>query len=242
MYKIRKGYYTGFIFSYILLIQGGNVIAQDTLSDNMINERIRYIQTCLENEKPNANLWWKGWIAGYAAATVGQGISCLISDKKSTKQDMALGAATTLLGAAGQLFTPMVGCNAPGLLAKEPDSSSDERLAKLKYAEKLFENSAKREKLGRSWQAHALSGAVNLSSGLITWIGFKRSVWAGLGNFAFNMAITEAQIWSQPTRAIRDYKLYNSKYKSSSNPVVSKPEIQWFVSAYPGGISFRINF
>ncbi|MCK7538546.1 MAG: hypothetical protein MZV63_50095 [Marinilabiliales bacterium] len=47
----------------------------------------------------------------------------------------------------------------------------------------LLKMLAVREKEGRSWKTHAIAGAVNLSSGLITWLGFKRTVWDGIGEF-----------------------------------------------------------
>ena len=79
------------------------------------------------------------------------------------------------------------------------------------YSEEMLKEIAEREKEGRSWKMHALTGAVNLSTGLITWLGFKRSVWDGLEIFALNTAVTELQIWTQPTRAIKDYKNYYGK-------------------------------
>jgi hypothetical protein len=94
---------------------------------------------------------------------------------------------------------------------------------------------------GRSWKTHAICGVVNLSSGMITWLGFKRTVWAGLGNFALNTLISEAQIWSQPTRSIRDYKEYNKKYKSGTTSYYLKYKLKWFVSAYPGGIIVSLS-
>ena len=129
-------------------------------------------------------------------------------------QDMATGAATTLLGAVGQLITPMVPAKAPEELTNMAEKTVEERTIKLEFAEELLRKSAQREKSGRSWQTHAVAGVVNLSSGLITWLGFKRTIWAGIGNFALNTAVTEAQIWTQPTRAMKDYEGYCKKVSS----------------------------
>ncbi len=95
------------------------------------------------------------------------------------------------------------------------------------------------EKIGRSFKTHAICTAVNLGSGLVTWLGFKRSVWAGLGNFALNEAITETQIFTQPRRAIKDYDNYVNKYKFS--PVQPSP-ISMSLTVYPGGISLLVKF
>ncbi len=81
--------------------------AQDQVSDSLLNERVKYLQETLDHDVKNAQIWWYGWLAGYSAATVGQGIVYFTSDNLKTRQDMALGSATTLLGALGQIIAPM---------------------------------------------------------------------------------------------------------------------------------------
>jgi hypothetical protein len=227
---------------FILLYRALNISAQADISDSLVTVRLRIIETLLEQGKSNANIWWYGWLAGYSAATVGQGAVCLSTGEKGLKQDMAVGAGTTFLGAAGQLLTPMVPGYASEQLQKISEDTREARLQKLKKAEELLKKSALREIQGRSWIPHAVAGVVNVSSGLITWFGFKRDVWAGVENFALNTVITEAQIWTQPIKAIRDYNSYCQKFKSDGTLIVMKPEITWFVSATPGGFSLRIMF
>jgi len=143
-------------FKVILLIsifvsQSVILFAQVEIPDSLINERIRYIQDILDHGKPNVNLWWYGWLAGYSAATIGQGAICLSSNDKGTKQDMALGATTTLLGAAGQLLSPVVPDYASNQLTQIPENTHESRLQKLNNAEEMLKASAFREKSGRSW-------------------------------------------------------------------------------------------
>jgi hypothetical protein len=229
-------------FVFIFIFQSLNISAQVEIPDSVIMERIRIIEKMLDKGKPGADRWWYGWLAGYSAATIGQGTVFLSSNEKGTRQDMALGAATTLLGAAGQLLTPMTPSYAPARLTKIPEDTHEGRIQKLDDAEELLKASALREKDGRSWQTHAVAGVVNVSSGLITWLGFKRNVWAGVENFALNTVITEAQIWTQPTKAMKDYQNYCKRFKSGENPVALKSEIDWFAGASPGGIEIKIVF
>jgi hypothetical protein len=236
------------ILSLIFLCRVNQASAQNELSDSEIKERLQFIQQALERGKSNANQWWYGWLIGYSAATIAQGAIGLTSDDKSTRQDMALGAATTFLGAVGQIITPMTPGSAPDRLAGISDGRdvtcnvSAERKEKLVIAEKLLRECALRERDGRSWKAHAITGVVNLSSGLIVWLGFRRSAWEGLGNFALNTAITEAQIWTQPTRAIRDYDNYNKTFESEQKLSCRKPGRNWFVNIYPGAIGIGVMF
>jgi hypothetical protein len=229
------------LFIFLFIFNLVNITAQDEIPDSLTKERIQCIQNILEHGRKNADRWYYGWLAGYSAATVGQGAVCILSRDNVTKQNMALGAATTFLGAMGQLLTPMDPGYKANFLAQISDSTQQGRLKKLSEAEELLKSAALREEFGRSWQVHALSGAVNLSSGLITWLGFKQSVWAGIENFALNTVITESQIWTQPTKILKDYQGYCRKY-SGSEPIVYKPKPTCYVSAYPGGIAVGLLF
>lgn len=220
---MRISYFIVFIIQFLPLS------GQDAISDSLIDERLQDIHKLLDQDRINAQRWWYGWLAGYSVATIGQGIVYFASENESTKQDMVLGSATTFLGAIGQLLTPIV-------------SVSPEQCKELYNSEELLKELALREKEGRSWKVHAITGAVNIGSGLITWLGFKRSFWNGVENFALNTVITETQIWTQPTRAIKDYKNYCNKYNSGSDRNILKPEKEWLVRVYPGGITIELNF
>jgi hypothetical protein len=231
-----------FLFLLLFMYHTGCVSAQDNLSDSIVTERLQTIKQMLGEGKTNANRWWYGWLFGYSAATVVQGTTVFISEDISTRQDMALGAAISFLGAAGQALTPRVPGYAPDRLAHLAEGTSEERMNKLFEAEKLLGESARIEKSGRSWKTHALYSAVNLSSGLITWIGFDRNIWAGLGNFALNTLVTEAQIFTQPTRAMKDYKNYQKKYSGRLVQSLEANDTYWTVNVYPGGIVVRFVF
>lgn len=234
---------TGSVFFLLIFIfHFSQLSAQNETPDSIVREQIQYIKKILDQGTPAAKLWWNGWLYGYSAATVVQGAVALTNDNLKTRQDMTLSAATTLIGAAGQLLMPMVPASAPNKIALIPGDTPGERIMKLNKAEELFAASAKREKDGRSWKMHAASGAVNLGSGLITWLGFDRTLSTGFWNFAINTAITEAQIWTQPTRAIKDYKKYCEKYERGLPQASYKPKPSLFVNAFPGGLAVRLVF
>ncbi len=226
----------------LFLFQSVNLNAQDKIPDSLINERIQCIQNMFNQQKTKANLWWYGWLTGYSAAVVGQTATYFLTNDIALKQDMVLGASTTLLGVLGQLFMPLDPGHKAEILSSYPESTSVERNLKLNYAEDLLKAMALREEEGKSWKAHAICGAVNITGGIITWKGFDRSIWAGVGNFAFNMAITEIQILTQPTQAINDYERYCAKYKAGYSSAIYKPKLFFYVCAYPGGIKLKVLF
>jgi hypothetical protein len=228
--------------SVIFLLQGISLKGQDGVADSVTDKRIQHVQLTALQDKQNAQIWWYGWLAGYSAATAGQVIVSLSTDNLATRQDMVLGAATTFLGALGQLITPIVSKNANADYPSYRDYIAGEQPLSEEQAAELLKTLALREKEGRSWKTHAIAGVVNISSGLITWLGFKRTVWDGLANFALNTAVTEAQIWTQPTRAIKDYERYLRENHPEAGMAPLKPESEWTVSVFPGGIAIRLDF
>ena len=112
---------------------------------------------------------------------------------------------------------------------------------KLSAAETLLKQCAARENEGRSWKIHAITGAVNLGSGLVAWLGFRRCMGDGIANFALNTLITEAQIWTQPTRAVRDYDDYLRRHPSTARSDDRPYKIYWSVNAVPGGIGISVH-
>lgn len=155
---------------------------------------------------------------------------------------MGLGAATTLLGTLGQFLVPLVPGAALERISTMPEGTPAEREAKLSEAENALKEFARRERSGKSWQTHAVTGAANLGSGLIVWLGFKRSFWEGMANFALNMAVTEIQIWPQPTGAIREYDRYLEKYGSDPAVGYRKPHTYWSVNFSPGKVGICFTF
>jgi hypothetical protein len=230
------------ILLLLFLIQLNPAMAQSELSDSQIQARLQVVQDMLEQGTSNADVWWNGWLIGYSAATLGQGAVYLTSEDKSIRQDMALGAATTLLGAMGQIMTPKVHRSAMHESAGTSESTPAQRAAKLLEAEKLLEENAAQEKAGRSWKIHAITGVVNLGSGLVVWLGFKRNIWEGIGNFALNTVVTEAQIWTQPTRAVKNYDHYIKEYQTGEKLNARRMETSWSMALYPGGFAIQIVF
>jgi hypothetical protein len=226
----------------VLWYQDIPVKAQDVISDSMVSERIQVIQKMLNDGKKGANLWWYSWFVGYNVATLAQGAVVITSDKLATRQDWTLGAISTVLGATGLLIAPMTPGYTSNRLEEMPERTPEEKILKLLEAEKLLENCALREKSGRSWRTHALDGAVNVGCGAVMWFGFKRTFIQGATNIAMNTAICEAQIFTQPTRAIRDFNTYCRKYKPEESKAYAPPMVDWYFTMIPGGIGIKMVF
>lgn len=230
-------------------------------------ERIDYIQTALDRGKKNAQIWWGLWIAGYAGLAAGQyalsGMAGSYSRNETRsaqlRADFHLGKKSTfprkeqwvnyLVGGAkctlslGMLLVmPFTPAYAPGRLAAMPEGNNEEIGRKLTEAERLLELCARKEKMGRAWWKHLLGAGVNAAGSIIIWRCQKgRDPWKdALISFFSGMAVFEATIWTQPTRAIEDWDSYRQKYRGGA--YLEEDVNRWFVTLCPGGIAAGVYF
>ena len=217
--------------------------AQEMSANTGTSGRLKCIETILAKDDKSNKIWWYGWLCGYSAATAGQVMVGLSADKLSLRQDMYLGAATTLIGAAGQFFTPVLPLNASARFRSLPEGTSYELERKLAIAEEIIQKRISGENEGRSWKMHAVSAAVNIGSGLVTWLAFRRTWKDGLANFALNTAITEAQIWTQPVYARKAFKKYcRGIDREPGLSTLKKPGSYCYIKAGAGNFGLCLVF
>jgi hypothetical protein len=207
-----------------------------------VSQRINFLQKSLKSDQKGTKQWWYSWLGLYGVATVGQGAVFFTSNEKGTRQDMALGAATTFVGVLGQFISPFQPKPFADTLCKMSEYDPAERLSKMTQLEKLLTDRAYMETEARKWKAHLLPTAINLASGLVTWVGFHRTVWDGAANFALNCVITESQIWSQPIRAKRALRQYNERFDKGNVSILPTPNINWNFIVSANGVGICMIF
>ena len=229
------------IFLLMMLVCSNWIHAQER-KDSLLAERIRFIQESLQNDQNGTRIWWYSWLGIYGAATIGQGAAGFSSSGKSDRQDMALGAATTFLGIAGQFISPFRSFSFDDQTIKLFESTLPGREKRLAELERLLSDRALMEKTACKWQAHILPTSVNLASGLITWIGFHRTLWDGVVNFGLNCVLTESQIWSQPIRAKRALRHYREQFDKDGSACRPHADINFNFIVSAGGAGVRVVF
>jgi hypothetical protein len=245
-------FYSGLVIALALqLVTSGIARAQETaLSDEQVKVRLAFITGALDAGQPGAKRWWYGWIAGYSAGAVTMGVLAATNwnepvpePDRSFAQDMLVGSATFALGVAGLLIDPFVPATAGRKLQPLPEGTPMERLAKMRRAEELLRQCARREKDGRGLKTHLMNVGVNAAAGVVTAAAFKRPWTDGLITFATGEAVSLLNIFSQPMRATRDLKRYEAGYPGNAGASTpAQPERRWSLGVWPGGFSFRLQF
>ncbi len=204
--------------------------ARKARQDADVARRIDFIQTRFDRATPAAQLWWNGWYATYLTLTVSQGAFAIVTRDKGTREDMVVGAVTSSFGVVplGVFGFP------PRFVAAElrglPAATATERRRKLARAEALLRESAETESFGRSWVSHVLGNGVAIGSGAVLAFGFGRTT-SGILNAIAGVAITEFQIFTQPTAAIDDWK----DYSAGRFDRASRSGVRLGVAPLPGG-------
>ncbi len=216
---------------------------QNTDNDSLVKEKLAYIENAFQDMQANSKTWKYGWYATFSALATSQGTIALTTDNKDLQKGMALGTATAFTGIGGLVTKPLVSIKANRTLQKMPANTAEERRLKLEMAEKLLKKSSEREINGKHWKSHATAGAINLAAGMITWLGFEKSIWQGLQTFAISTAIAELQILTQPRKSIKAYKEYQNRFDTNTKvSYQKKQQINWFVSASPVGFRLNVSF
>ena len=226
------------IFLFMLLLIGNAVYAQEAApkaSDSNISERINFIQTSFDKGETSAKAWSYTWTGLYGALTGLQTFQVLYSrhDRAST----IVNASQSLFGVAVMIVDPFHARSSGSDLRKMPGNTPEEQQHKLDMAERWLERNYKQEKFGRSWTTHLLGVAVSIIGGGIAWHnnGSKN----GITTMLSGIAVSEIQIWTQPTRGMSDYNEYRRKYKPAYPDI---PEKKYFIAPSLNGFVAGVIF
>ena len=204
-------------------------------SESNLKERINFIQASFDKGQTRAKLWSYTWTAIYGAATGIQTYQAISS--RHDRVSNVVGASESFLGVAVLVVDPFHARSSGSELREISESTPEEQKAKLDKAEKWLERNYKQEKLGRSWLSHLGVLVVSIIGAGIVWHyeGRNNALINGLSAIAGG----ELLIWTQPTRGIKDYNDYHSKYKDAYDRI---PEKKYFIAPSKNGFVAGVYF
>lgn len=210
------------------------------LSNQEISSRLDFIQIRLNASEHNIRLWNYGWIAFNGALGVLNAVSYFGAEQDLKRVEYGYNGLISLGTVGYMIINPLFSSrNTVSKLASYPYSTREEKIKRLEEAEKLLSENATAEAQGRAWVSHALGVCIGTAVGLSLWKNYNGKD-EGISNFISLVAGNELMIFTQPTRAIRDWREYNSTFNSNSSPKNRsiKDKYSWYVflSANRAGI------
>jgi hypothetical protein len=214
----------------------------DTMIGTDISQQIHWIQSSLDAGGASAKRWQYGWCTAYGGLTylyAGQSLTLDEPNQSKDRYDTMVNSVASFAGLVGTLAFPLKTYAAAETLKGMPESTQAQKQAKLQQAEALLRESAEREALGRSWQAHAFGAAVSALAGVAVACDDGRGG-DGLIMFATNLLVSEIQIFTTPTRATKDWQRYQQERPGQS--ATSNSESRFYISVLPKGLAVHYRF
>lgn len=207
-------------------------------SDAEVTKRLAFIEDRLEAGRPAAERWSYGWFGAYVGSTVVQFGVALGTTDPGLRADMAVGAASSALGVLPFAAFPFTPRFASAELAELPARTPAERARKLRLAEKLLEKCADKEAFGHGWMMQVGVLTVNVGIGLGLALGYDR-IRSGISTTLIGIAVSELQIFTQPTQAIDDWTAYQ---RGDLRRGEERSGVTWQIAPAPGGMALGASF
>jgi len=212
-----------------------------TLSDAQIHKRIAYLEELLDASKLHGQIWYWSWMSVTGGATVGLGVAAGLSDDHDDRVNYSVNAVNAALGVvATQYLEPVDARFGADRIRGLPDSTRQEKLAKLDAAEEQLRRNAKRADQRWAWQQHAGNVGLALVSGTVVgvWGETGDGIITGVSNFLGGIAY----LLTPPARPADDWEKYKSFARGGGRADLTRFSVQ--VGALPDGarVGFRYEW
>lgn len=178
------------------------------ISDAELEQRLEFIAARLAEQRPNARTWQYGWTGFYGVSAVAQGFLAVDADDNDDETNYIVGAVKSTGALAQMLIRPLPAVQSSSRFQAMPSDSRQERLRKLEQGEALLRENADRAATRRGWKRHLIGIGANLAGGII--IAAFGDSGDAVSSTLVGIAVSEANIWTEPSRAIADLEDYRS--------------------------------
>jgi hypothetical protein len=215
---------------------GQSLAPEPAVSDQEVQERIRFIEERLDSHRLHAQTWYWGWMTVFVASAGYNSYGAATTDHGPNRVN---GISQALLSASGigdLLFRPLNARFGADPIRGLPDATPEQRRQKLERAEALLEDNAERAETRTSWLHHLANAAANGLAGAAVWA-------AGDGRQGAISALTgtlggELQIWTEPGGPVQDLE----DYERFTSGRAARVDGGWQVVPALDGVAVRYRF
>lgn len=203
--------------------------ANTALSDAAIEHRIDFIEQRLDSHEMHGQIWYWSWMAINGGSMVGLGVSAGLSKHEDDQVNNGVQAGLGAIGVADLLLRPLEARYGADPIRGLPESTREEKMAKLRAAESQLRSNAQRAEERTSWEMHAANVAVNGIAGLI--IGLAGRPSDGIIAFGAGTAGGAIEFLTQPWGPTSDWKDYKQRFGGQA----LRPHLDLYVAALASG-------
>jgi hypothetical protein len=213
------------------------------VEEHELDRRLAFLEHRIATERTHAVGWWWGWTAFYALGMTVESVRGANAADPVDKADYWIGAIQAAGGVTALLIRPE--SNIRGLAPAAGPMGTDEKLARVRYAEGILAHNADETHPFGLWYSHLINVGLNGISFVILGAGFhdwkKASISAGIG-----VSVGEAQILTQPWEADYDIEAYRRQFggmlTSPAEASRRASAFRWGLSPAPGGVTVGGSF
>ncbi len=219
----------------LVLLARSSALACDTDTQ----ARIDFIESRLADGQKHASWWWHGWMAVFVAGVVVESVDAGLERNTGKRADDLITVGESVLGIADLVFDPIVAREGVSRLREMPAGNDAQCALHLAAAEETLRSAASQVEERTSWMAHLIELAINLGAGLAVSEGWGERA-TGWTSFGVGESLSEAQLWTLPTRPIDDLDAYRRTFDSA--PLVHTDSAGWHLAPGMGGIRLVRSF
>jgi len=208
----------------------------DEISNAELEQRLKFIETRLARQSPNARYWQHGWTGFHAASAVVQGVLAVDADDSDDEVNYLVGAVKSTGALAQMLIRPLPAVQSATRFQALPSRSREERIHKVAQGEALLHENADHAATRTSWKRHLIGVGANLFGGVAI-AAFGDSSDA-VTSTLLGIAVSETNIWTEPSRAVNDLEDYqNNKWVQRQTS-----EVSWHIVPLARRVEVNIRF
>jgi hypothetical protein len=202
-------------------------------------DRLRFLESHLDEKSTYAERWWIGWTTVYSAGIAVEGARAGLADDAGPRADAIVTAVKAGVGLTDNLLRPPPAKEGTRELHTISTNDADGCARRLARAEEILrENAADSRHRRFSWKAHAGNLALNLAGALIVAEGFDES--SGWKSGALGLVVGEGRIWSYPWHAPGALAEYERRFPASGVP--RSPATSWRLEPWGNGARLVVQY
>jgi hypothetical protein len=200
----------------IAVVTGASMLRADdaltpvhtSASDAELDKRLRFLEERLEASRLHGQIWYWSWMSIDVGSAVWLGVQAGLDDNEDDAVNNAVNAGLGVIGVADLLLRPLQARHGAEPIRGLPEQTRDQKIEKVRAAERLLHGNAERAEDRTSLAMHAGNVALNGAAGLIVGLAGRPS--DGLITFGAGTAGGVINLLSAPWRPARDWKEYQA--------------------------------
>ncbi len=226
------------VFSLASASASAQQLSQSSLTDAEIDQRLRFLEQRLDDSKLHGQIWHWSWLTVNGGSAVASTAMAIGTSDHDDTVSQSVQAARATIGTANMLLDPLEARHGADNIRDLPESTREQKLAKLRLAEDQLKRNADRTDTRYDWKRYAGNAFINAAAGgIIAGLAEEGEAFqVGISGFIGGLAM----LWTEPWNPNNDWE----DYQKLSGGKTSAIDVDVMVAARPdgGGLAVRLSW